>query len=88
MHAEIGIGNYFLNSFFEWIDYRVEEISEEEREKRNLYGNNFDVVYKSYNYKLFHTYQLSTYNWLTYLIFTVKTIYSNHSIKRTGRLST
>ena len=46
LHAEIGIGNYFLNSFFEWIDYRVEEIGEEEREKRNLHGNNLKEKYK------------------------------------------
>eukprot|EP00978_Attheya_sp_CCMP212_P037364 scaffold175527_cov64-Attheya_sp.AAC.1 len=31
LHCEIGIGNTILNSFFNWVDYRVEIISDEER---------------------------------------------------------
>ena len=46
LHAEIGIGNYLLNAFFDWIDYRVEEISMEEREKRIQYATNLKDKYK------------------------------------------
>ena len=34
LHAEIGLGNYLLNRFFHWIDYRIERVSEEERQMR------------------------------------------------------
>ena len=30
LHAEIGVGNKVLDSFFEWVNYRVENLSEEE----------------------------------------------------------
>ena len=30
LHAEIGVGNKILDSFLEWVDYRVENLSEEE----------------------------------------------------------
>ena len=36
LHAEIGLGNYILNSFFTWVDYRIEDISEEEINKKEL----------------------------------------------------
>ena len=29
LHAQIGRGNYFLNSFFNWEDYRIENAFEE-----------------------------------------------------------
>jgi hypothetical protein len=35
LHSEIGIGNKILCSFFEWVEYRVESISYEEKELRN-----------------------------------------------------
>ena len=38
LHCEIGLGNYMLNSFLDWIDYRVENVTEEELEKRNEYS--------------------------------------------------
>ena len=36
LHAEIGLGNYILNSFFAWVDYRIENITEEEMDKKQL----------------------------------------------------
>ncbi len=33
LHCEIGLGNYMLNLFFDWIIYRVEMVTEEEIEK-------------------------------------------------------
>ena len=36
LHAEIGLGNYFLNSFFDWVDYRIENTTDDEREKKQL----------------------------------------------------
>ena len=36
LHSEIGLGNYILNSFFEWVDYRVENVTEEEMNKKIL----------------------------------------------------
>ena len=36
LHAEIGLGNYFLNSFFDWVDYRIENTTYDEREKKEL----------------------------------------------------
>ena len=35
LHTEIGLGNSLLKSFFKWVDYRVEQVSEEEVERRN-----------------------------------------------------
>jgi hypothetical protein len=40
LHAEIGLGNFLLELFFEWVDFKIEEMSEEEREKKN----DFEVV--------------------------------------------
>ena len=37
LHAEIGVGNKVLDSFFEWVDYRVEKLSREEINARNEY---------------------------------------------------
>ena len=39
LHLEIGLGNSFLNSFFKWVDYRIEMITEEERESKLIYAN-------------------------------------------------
>lgn len=36
LHAEIGLGNYILNSFFSWVDYRIENVTEEEMDKKRL----------------------------------------------------
>ena len=36
LHAEIGLGNYILNSFFVWVDYRIENVTEEEMDKKRL----------------------------------------------------
>ena len=38
LHAEIGLGNYLLNSFFDWVDYRIEEVTEEERQKKQQFA--------------------------------------------------
>ena len=38
LHTEIGLGNSMLKSFFDWIDYRVEIVSDEEKQKRNDYA--------------------------------------------------
>jgi len=35
LHAEIGVGNKILDSFLEWVDYEVENLSEEEITARN-----------------------------------------------------
>ena len=35
LHSEIGLGNYFLNHFYNWIDYRVEDVPQLERDLRN-----------------------------------------------------
>jgi hypothetical protein len=40
LHAEIGLGNYLLKSFFEWVDFKIEEVSEEERNSKN----DFEVI--------------------------------------------
>jgi hypothetical protein len=40
LHAEIGLGNFLLKLFFEWVDFKIEEVSEEEREK----NNHFEVI--------------------------------------------
>ena len=37
LHAEIGVGNKVLDSFFEWVDYRVEKLFQEEISARNEY---------------------------------------------------
>eukprot|EP00978_Attheya_sp_CCMP212_P025588 scaffold82537_cov26-Attheya_sp.AAC.1 len=37
LHCEIGIGNKILSSFFSWVDYRVEIITEEERLAQETY---------------------------------------------------
>jgi hypothetical protein len=34
LHSEIGLGNYILNSFLTWVDYRIEMVSEEEMEEK------------------------------------------------------
>jgi hypothetical protein len=34
LHLEIGLGNYFLNSFFKWVDYQI-EMRTEGGENRN-----------------------------------------------------
>ena len=36
LHSEIGLGNYILNSFFEWVDYRIENATEDEINKKRL----------------------------------------------------
>ena len=38
LHSEIGTGNFFLNSFMDWVDFRIENICEEERNKKRDYG--------------------------------------------------
>ena len=38
LHTEIGLGNYFLNSFFDWIDYRIEHVTDEEKQRRKDFG--------------------------------------------------
>ena len=38
LHSEIGLGNYILNAFLTWVDYRIEMVSEEEMEKRKLFA--------------------------------------------------
>ena len=38
LHSEIGLGNFVLNLFFLWVDYRIENITEEEIEKRQLFA--------------------------------------------------
>ena len=35
LHAEIGIGNYLLNLFFEWVDFKIEQVTEEEMKLKN-----------------------------------------------------
>ena len=37
LHAEIGVGNKVLDSFLEWVDYRVEKLSQQEIEARDAY---------------------------------------------------
>ena len=37
LYAEIGVGNKLLDSFFEWVDYRVESLSIEEMDARDKY---------------------------------------------------
>jgi hypothetical protein len=37
LHAEIGVGNKVLASFFDWVDFRIEDISEEELAARTEY---------------------------------------------------
>jgi hypothetical protein len=34
LHAEIGLGNKILNSFFDWIDFRIEKVTNEEKDLR------------------------------------------------------
>ena len=34
LHSEIGLGNYLLNSFFDWLDFRIEEVPQKEKELR------------------------------------------------------
>ena len=38
LHAEIGLGNSLINSFFDWVDYRIEEVTEEERQKKQQFA--------------------------------------------------
>ena len=38
LHSEIGLGNYLLNSFFDWLDFRIEEVPQEEKELRIDFG--------------------------------------------------
>ena len=38
LHSEIGIGNFFLNSFMEWVDYKIENQTKEERDKKSDYA--------------------------------------------------
>ena len=44
LHAEIGIGNNLLEYFFKLVDYRVENVTAEEEEKRDEYRNQNDVL--------------------------------------------
>ena len=37
LHAKIGVGNKVLDSFLEWVDYRVETLSQQEIEARDAY---------------------------------------------------
>ena len=37
LNAEIGLGNYILNSFLTWMDYRIEMVSNEGTQKRYEY---------------------------------------------------
>ena len=37
LHAEIGVGNKVLDSFFEWVDYRVDKLSQNEINAKNEY---------------------------------------------------
>jgi hypothetical protein len=37
LHSEIGLGNYILNAFLTWVDYRIEMVTEEEMEKRKKF---------------------------------------------------
>ena len=39
LHAEIGLGNYLLNQVMDWIDYRIENVPDEELEKRENYAS-------------------------------------------------
>ena len=36
IHSQIDIGNYFLNPFFNWVDYRVENACKKEILERSL----------------------------------------------------
>ena len=38
LHAEIGLGNKILNSFFDWIDFRIEKVTNEEKDLRKDFG--------------------------------------------------
>ena len=38
LHSEIGLGNYVLNSFFNWIDFRIEDVTQEEKDVRKDFG--------------------------------------------------
>ena len=34
LYAEIGLDNYILNSFFAWVEYRIENVTEEEIDEK------------------------------------------------------
>jgi hypothetical protein len=36
--AMIGLENYYLKPFFIWVDFRIEEVDEEEQELRDGFG--------------------------------------------------
>ena len=38
LHSQIGTGNMFLTCFFDWVDYRIEEVTEVEMQKRIQYS--------------------------------------------------
>ena len=40
LHCEIGLGNYLLNSFFDWVDFRIEDTTIKEREMKN----DFEII--------------------------------------------